>query len=79
MRRKQQPNIAVSKMILCTTISDTSLFNVTSMSEANEASTSKEFPMTYQTPSKHITTKNYDKNNRALKEHSRTETKEKKM
>ena len=62
------------------TISNTSLSNVIFMPEANETSASEEISMSSQLPSKdkHITTKDNSDNNIAFKEHSRTETKEKK-
>ena len=62
------------------TVSDTSLFYVISMSEANETSISEEISMSSQLPSKyeHITTKDNPNNDIAFKEQPRTETKEKK-
>ena len=62
------------------TISDTSLSYVISMSEANETSTSEEISMSSQLPSKyeHITTKDNPNNDIAFKEQPGTETKEKK-
>ena len=62
------------------TISDTSLSNVVFTLEANEKSTFEEISASSQLPSidKHITTKDNPNNNIAFKEHSRTETKEKK-
>ena len=62
------------------TISDTSLSFVISMSEANETSTSEAILMSSQLPSKyeHITTKDNPNNDIAFKEQPGTETKENK-
>ena len=77
------PNDTTVSGITCfsSAIIDTSLSNVIYMSAANETSTSEEISMSSQLPSKdkHIATKDNPNNDIAFKEHSRRETKEKKI